>query len=196
MTWDEARTSCQVDGGDLMGHETESELDAITNWMPGLHIYITIQELIDWYYENIINPLALLNRLWLSSTHLGLTLFPWSPDGAIREMGIFVTLICVTGEMEAVFITHIGDTRQRNWIDRLDFWRWWNEHVIYVFHYIPYCVPYKATNKNEKNKKINNAQYLKILEECFDNNTCRALVCVESVVDQRGKKWKCVALGW
>ena len=39
MTWDEARSSCMDDGGDLMGHETLSELLAISNWItPGLYI--------------------------------------------------------------------------------------------------------------------------------------------------------------
>ena len=39
MTWDEARSSCMDDGGDLMGHETSNELLAISNWItPGLYI--------------------------------------------------------------------------------------------------------------------------------------------------------------
>ena len=37
LTWDKARSSCMDDGGDLMGHETQNELDAISSWMtPGL----------------------------------------------------------------------------------------------------------------------------------------------------------------
>ena len=39
--------------------------------------------------------------LWL--THLGLTLFYRSPSGPIREIEGFVTHICVTREMRAVF---------------------------------------------------------------------------------------------
>ena len=46
-------------------------------------------------------------------THLGLTLFSGSPPGAIREIEGFVTHICVTREMGAVFTTHIYDTRPR-----------------------------------------------------------------------------------
>ena len=84
----------------------------------GCQVYRSISQskklLIDTTKTKPHNPLALLNRLWSSSTHLGLTLFSWSPHGAIRKMGIFATHICVAGEMRAVFITHIGDTSQRN----------------------------------------------------------------------------------
>ena len=33
MTWDEARSSCMDDGGDLIGHETQNELDSLSSWM-------------------------------------------------------------------------------------------------------------------------------------------------------------------
>ena len=37
MTWDEAKSSCMDDGGDLIGHETQNELHAISSWIaPGL----------------------------------------------------------------------------------------------------------------------------------------------------------------
>ena len=40
MTWDEARSSCMNDGGDLMGHETPRELSAISYWIaPGLYLF-------------------------------------------------------------------------------------------------------------------------------------------------------------
>ena len=36
MTWEDARSSCIEDGGDLMGHETPNELEAISSWIaPG-----------------------------------------------------------------------------------------------------------------------------------------------------------------
>ena len=38
MTWDQARSSCLEDGGDLMGHETPNELGTISSWIaPGLY---------------------------------------------------------------------------------------------------------------------------------------------------------------
>ena len=40
MTWDEARSSCMNDSGDLMGHETPRELSAIAYWIaPGLYLF-------------------------------------------------------------------------------------------------------------------------------------------------------------
>ena len=36
MTWNDARSACMDDGGDLMGHETPNELEAISSWItPG-----------------------------------------------------------------------------------------------------------------------------------------------------------------
>ena len=48
-----------------------------------------------------IGGISYKRRQWL--THLGLTLFYRSPSGPIREIEGFVTHICVTREMRAVF---------------------------------------------------------------------------------------------
>ena len=56
MTWDEARSSCTDNGGDLMGHETPHELDAISNWIaPGLCISFMewVVHLKLWYIEKL-----------------------------------------------------------------------------------------------------------------------------------------------
>ena len=36
VTWDDARSACMDSGGDLMGHETPEEFEAISSWIaPG-----------------------------------------------------------------------------------------------------------------------------------------------------------------